>query len=237
MSRVTAKAYKDSLLSITNEFEGLFSDLRPLGDAFARVVASSDNVTRSDLQPLHGQIFSVLDDHRDFVAGAGIVVAPDLLADSPLWLEWWWTRPSGTPEAVRVNLDPAAPDFFDYPRAEWFESPMSQSTRYVAGPFVDYACTNEYAITAALPIVVQGQVVGVAAADVLVASLERRIMPRLCALGEPVLLINRGGRIIASTSAEFAPGTRVGAIDGARSRADVTVPGIDWRLVPASIAA
>ena len=59
-------------------------------------------------------IFGLLADQSALVAGAGLITVPGTLSDTRYWLEWWWTRASGIPEALRVNLDPAAPDFFDY---------------------------------------------------------------------------------------------------------------------------
>ena len=51
--------------------------------------------------------------------------------------------------------------------------------------------------------------VGVAAADVLVASLEQRVVPALAALGRPAALTNVDGRVIASNDASVVPGQRV----------------------------
>jgi hypothetical protein len=152
------------------------------------------------------------------------------------WLDWWWNRPSGGPEALRVNLDPAAPDFFDYTSADWYVTPLRSSARHVAGPYVDYACTNEYALTVAVPVTVHDRFAGVAAADVLVSSLERQLLPALRTLSRPAVLLNAGGRVIASSSAEFASGMRVPIADhtdvapGRRSAR----PQIDWHLLPAS---
>jgi len=164
------------------------------------------------------------------------------MAESRYWLEWWWTRTSGGPEALRVNLDPAAPDFFDYTGADWYLTPMRNSARHVAGPYVDYACTNEYALTVAVPVTVHDRFAGVAAADVLVSSLERQLLPALRTLSEPAVLLNSGGRVIASSSPQFASGMRV-PLPGTQkpARAPGSPPGrtaarppIDWRLLRAS---
>jgi hypothetical protein len=145
-----------------------------------------------------------------------VVTAPGLLADAPRWLEWWW---GAGPERLRVNLDPAAPDFYDYTTTEWYTA----SAPCLAGPYVDFACTNEYAITMSVPVVG----FGVAAADILVASLERRVLPALVALDRPVALTNAAGRVIASNTPELTPGLRVDVGDGRAS---------GWRLVDAPVS-
>jgi hypothetical protein len=66
---------------------------------------------------------------------------------------------------------------------------------------------------------------GVAAADVLVADLERRVAPALAALGRPVALTNAAGRVIAASAASVVPGRRV---DVARA---TPAPVRSWLLV------
>ena len=100
----------------------------------------------------------------------------------------------------------AAPDFFDYTTAEWFMTPSQTAARHVAGPYVDYACTNEYALTAVVPVHLDGRLVGLAAADVPVARLERQVLPALQALAQPMALVNSAGRVVAAASPHLFPG-------------------------------
>jgi hypothetical protein len=218
------------LRRITGEFEQIFSSLAPLAASFADAVGGPAGDQPESLARLREAAFAVLDRHQGLVAGAGAVAAPDAVPGSRYWLQWWWTRSSGDPEALRVNLDPAAPDFFDYTGADWYQTPMRTAARHVAGPYVDYACTNEYALTVVVPVTVDGQFAGVAAADVLVSSFERRLLPALRTLSRPAVLLNAGGRVIASSSPEFASGMRV-PVPESRARRR---PPIDWHLVPAS---
>jgi hypothetical protein len=185
---------------------------------------------RDDLIPLRPSIFEILQAHRGLVAGAGIITAPDLLRDAPRWLEWWWTNAAGSPEALRINLDPAAPDFFDYTTADWYATPLNSLARRVAGPYVDYACTNEYAVTLSTPVRAGSDLLGVAAADVLVSSLETRVLPALTGIGHPAVLANADGRVIASNSPHWAPGMRV-PVDGVTTSPDPASPLRSWVLV------
>jgi hypothetical protein len=198
---------RDILGDLVAEMEEVYEALDALADAFA----TANPITRDDLVPLRQVIFGILGQHRGLVAGAGVITAPDLLRDAPRWLEWWWAPASGTPEALRVNLDPAAPDFFDYTNADWYALPERTRTRQLAGPYVDYLCTNEYTLTLSTPVRAAGRLLGMAAADVLVSSVERRVLPALTAVPRPVALANADGRVIASNSPQWTPGLRLPA--------------------------
>jgi len=233
---------REVLKQITGQFEQIFVSLEPLAAAFAELAGGADKARPEGLPKLREIIFEVLNTHNGLVTGAGAIAAPDTMPGSRYWLEWWWTRTSGEPEALRVNLDPAAPDFFDYTSADWYLSPMRNSTRHVAGPYVDYACTNEYALTVAVPVIIHDRFAGVAAADVLVSNLQRQLLPALRTLSEPALLLNSGGRVIASSSPQFAsgmhvplPGTPTPAKTPRNSPGQTAArPPIDWHLLPAS---
>jgi hypothetical protein len=214
---------------LVDELEQVFGALDSLAGQFC-ALCRSGRPGREDLAPLRPAIFELLHAHRGLVAGAGIITAPDLLRDAPRWLEWWFTNATGTPESLRINLDPAAPDFFDYTTADWYATPLVSMARRVAGPYVDYACTNEYAITLSTPVPDGDELLGVAAADVLVSSLETRVLPALTGFDQPVVLANADGRVIASNSPRWAPGMRV-AVDGATASPDPGSPLRSWVLV------
>lgn len=200
---------EDALARIGAEVGDLFAALGPVVTGFARVAGIGARAVREDLVDVRGAISDVLSGHRDFVAGCGVVPAHGLLDDAPYWMEWYWSVPDRDPEALRVNLEPLAPDFFDYTTADWFVTPMSTGRRHIAGPYVDYVCTNEYATTLAVPVEARGEFVGIAALDVTISAWERRILPVLGAIGEPVTLTNASGRVIASTSPDRTPGQRL----------------------------
>lgn len=229
---------RDVLKGITAQFEQIFASLEPVAAGFAELVTGAVKNRSEDLFRLREITFGVLNTHNGLVAGAGAVAAPDTVPGSHYWLAWWWTRTSGGPEALRVNLDPAAPDFFDYTSADWYLTPMRDSAPNVAGPYVDYACTNEYALTVAVPVTVHDRFAGVAAADVLVSSLERQLLPALRTLSRPAVLLNSAGRVITSSSPEFASGMRVPLPDTPTqanpSRRNASRPAVNWHLLPAS---
>ena len=217
-----------ALAQINAEVEKLFAALKPVAAGFGHVAGISGRIVREDLIDIRGAVSDVLTEHADFVAGCGVIPVPHLLEDAPYWMEWFWSVPDREPEALRVNLEPLAPDFFDYTTADWFVTPLRTRHRHIAGPYVDYVCTNEYATTLAVPVEVHGEFVGIAALDVTVSGWERRILPVLRGIPEAMTLTNASGRVIASTSAELSPGQRLDLHDGA---AVVGSTAFGWQLV------
>jgi DNA-binding FadR family transcriptional regulator len=224
---------EELLGQLAEELERVFTALGELGARFAGLVATHRSVLGSeDLASLRPTILAMLRVHGGLVTGAGIVTAPGLLADTPRWLEWWWTGGRGTPEALRVNLDPSAPDFYDYTTTDWYSTPSRTGLPTMAGPYADHACTDEYAITLSSPVFSgEGALLGMAAADVLVARLEGRLLPALAALERPAALTSGDGRVIASSSPTLLPGQRLDpGQDRARSLSTQS-PMHAWRLV------
>jgi hypothetical protein len=202
---MSAPRVEEVLGDVVAELERVFAGLGGLGAALVALAAERDPLRREHVAKLRPAIFELLAGHPDLLTGAGVVTAPGLLDDAPRWLEWWWSSDRGAPEPLRVNLDPSAPDFYDYTTTEWYSAPEDR----IAGPYVDYACTNEYALTLSSPVHLGSRRLGVAAADVVVANLERRVLPALVALGRPTALVNAEGRVIACNDAQLLPGMRV----------------------------
>jgi GntR family transcriptional regulator, transcriptional repressor for pyruvate dehydrogenase complex len=215
---------------VGKSLERLLGVLEALGEKLAGLAASSGPLRRDNLGKLRPAIFDLLAGHRGLASGAGVIAAPDLLADAPLWLEWWWITPAGSPEQLQVNLDPAAPDFFDYTTAAWYTAADRLGTAQATGPYVDYFCTGEYTITLSVPVRAGGRFLGVAAADVLVSQLEGQVLPALLAAGRPVALTSPEGRVIAATTASLLPGAR-----GPEAGAPLTSSPLGrWRLADVS---
>lgn len=214
-----------ALDAITSEFEQLYRLLAPVVSGFARVAGHAQPV-HEDLIDFRGAISDVIAGD-ELVGGAGVIVAPGVLADSQYWMEWWWRVPEHDPEALRVSLEPSAPDFFDYTTADWYVTPEHTGARHIAGPYVDYVCTNEYAVTLAQPVRATDRFVGVAALDVRVSGLEKFVLPLLTVLPGSATLVNGAGRVIVSTSPSVWPGQRVSALAG-EPATDASVFG--WRI-------
>lgn len=209
---------------LADDFECVFADLEETATAFeasfAACAARGGTYQIADVAALRPGIHATLEKFGAIAVGTGIVVAPSVLEDAPYWLEWWWRQGGGTPESLRVNLDPQGPDFFDYVNNEWYDVPIRIGRRHVAGPYLDYACTNQYTFTLSVPAYHEGRPLGVAAMDIPCDQIERRIMPALCAHAAPGALLNASGRVIAAGRSCAAPGMRRAARPARPSAAD-----------------
>jgi len=183
---------------------------------------------RGDLAPIRDRVHAILA-RAPLVAGAGMVFAPDVLEDAPLWLEWWRRAGAGPPAFLAAELDPARPDFYDYVRAEWFTTPRDAGERWIAGPFVDHSGTNEHILTLTLPVVRDGRFLGVAGADIAVGAIEPIAAPALAATGADAALLNHRGRVIATNTPRWPVGL-LWPGDPARARVERD-PRVAWSVV------
>ncbi|MGW5424410.1 cache domain-containing protein [Streptomyces sp. NPDC003943] len=144
---------------------------------------------------------------HELVSGIGFVAAPGLLADVPAWLEWWQRGPDGAVRPLLLDLDPEHSAYSDYTHWDWYALPRETGLRAVAGPYVDYLCSDEYGLTLSEPVRVDGRFAGVAAADVYLRHFEAAVLPVLQELPVPARLVNARGRVAASTDPAHLAGS------------------------------
>ncbi|MFH7334205.1 cache domain-containing protein [Streptomyces sp. KHY 26] len=143
----------------------------------------------------------------ELVSGVGFVAAPGLLADVPAWLEWWQCGADGGVRPLLLDLDPGRSAYSDYTHWDWFALPRDTGRRAVAGPYVDYLCSDEYSLTLSEPVYLQGEFAGVAAADVYLRHFEAAVLPLLRRLARPAHLVNARGRVAASADPAHLAGS------------------------------
>jgi hypothetical protein len=136
------------------------------------------------------------------------VAAPALLADAPWCLEWFARGAQGRPERLVTDTDPEGEGFYDYTVLPWWTVPAETGRPHVTGPYVDYVCTEDYTLTFTRPVLTGGRFVGVAGADVRVASVEEVLLPLLRRSGR-LVLVNSFGRVVVSSSARHLGGSLV----------------------------
>ncbi|MGH1563933.1 cache domain-containing protein [Mumia sp. DW29H23] len=167
---------------------------------FAAGPVSAGEVSAA-IAPLVGR---TLADQR--LMGSGFVAARHVLSDKALYLAWW----QGENRQLLAEAEaPDSGDPLDYTRHEWFRVPARTGLPHVAGPYVDYVCTDEYVLTATAPVVVDGVMVGVVGADTLVETLELMLLPSLREAGDGATVVNGAGRAVVSQSPRIATGSLV----------------------------
>ena len=223
------------LAGITALIERVLGSVTEMGEAMTAVAAAARAarrpLRRADLAALRPLVAQVLARHRGFAAGAGVVLAPDALADAPRWIDWWWADQRRGPGQLEVDLDPGSAEFYDYTTTEWYREPARTGRPCVAGPYVDYICTHKYTFTVSVPLADEGRFLGVAGADILAGEVERMLLPGLSRLGQAAILVSGSGRVIASSTASILPGVVFGPGDTGW-RGAVTADGsLPWMLV------
>ena len=155
-----------------------------------------------------------LEHQRDLIIGAGFVAAPRFIPGADRHLAWWLgaantfgAPPGNVTRRLEVIDDPRADGFRDYTQLEWWRVPAASRRPHLTGPYVDYLCTDEYTLTLTIPVERNGTVIGVLGSDVYVSDIERSVLPALHAIGAPASLVNRSGRVIASTDLHRAAGS------------------------------
>ena len=199
------------LADITQRIGQVFGRVGDIGlaaESAARAAhAAGRELRRADFAVLRPLVADVLQEQAGLVAGAGVVLAPDVAADAPRCIEWWWADAGGRTRQLHVDTDPSSAECYDYTTTEWYREPERTGRAAVAGPYVDFICTREYTFTLAVPVYRAGQFLGVAGADILAGQLERLVLPGLAGVGRVAVLVSGRGRVIASNSASILPGS------------------------------
>ncbi len=198
------------LAGVAESVEAVFASVETLRVAMVSIVQQVEHAGHTpalaDLADLRPAVTEVLARHAGFVAGAGVVTAPGVLSDAPLWIDWYWASEATGPERLEVDLDPASSEFWDYTTLDWYREPEHTGQPYIAGPYVDYICTHDYTLTLSTPLLDRDRFIGIAGADILASQLERRVLPALSRLRFRAALATASGRVVASNSPDLLPG-------------------------------
>ncbi|MEU3563834.1 hypothetical protein [Kitasatospora sp. NPDC006786] len=202
---------------------------------WARAAAEGRRPAAAELAVVHGVVSELLARPGSRWFGCGTVVAPGALADADLHVEWWYRGARGAGERrLRLALDPADAEFYDYRGLPWFARPRDEGRAAVAGPQVDLLCADRYVLCCARPVVVPSAgFVGVVAGDVPLAALERLLVPPLRALSGDAALLDGEGRVLAATTPALPVGSLARGLlaDPAAGRAGVPSAAVDWAVV------
>ncbi|MFG2786019.1 cache domain-containing protein [Streptomyces sp. NPDC048419] len=201
--KAVAAGVRSALESVFDAVTATRTDTARLLD---RVAAEGRHPATVDLAALRPGLHLRLARH-ELVSGVGFVAAPGLLGDVPAWLEWWQSDSEGGVRPLLLDLDPEQSAYADYTHWDWFTIPRDTGERAVAGPYVDYLCSDEYSLTLSAPVRMAGRFAGVAAADVYLRHFEGAVMPMLRRLPGPAHLVNARGRVTASADPAHLAGS------------------------------
>ena len=166
--------------------------------------------------------------------GAGVLAARDVVPGAKYWMEWWQRGPTGElGRDDRHVLNPRRDDFYDYSSKDYFVGPRDSGRPEAVGPYVDYGGVDDLVITVAIPLVHESRFVGITAADLRVAELERRFASWLTNAGGRLMLVNAESRVILSNTVEHNSGDVLRSTEGLST---VEVGSFGWSVV-SSLAA
>jgi hypothetical protein len=189
---------------VATYFGELFTSLEAIGHHVSRAFAGLSSVTAAALtEVVEPLAFATLAKHP--VVGAGFVAHQGWLSDRELYLAWWQ---GDEKQPLAERGVPLGHHVFDYTRHEWFATPRATGARHVTGPYVDYVCTDEYVLTATVPVHVHGQYAGVAGADTRLETFER-LMREPLRDGGDVVLVNSHSRCVVAADPLLRSGQKV----------------------------
>jgi hypothetical protein len=219
---------------VTSVVEEVFTMVRDVRDDALRLhqdaTARRGRLSGTDVSALGPSIRSRLRQHAGLIIGLGLIIAPDVLDDESLRLEWWQHEPGGSePAALEVDLNRLSLGFYDYEAAEWFSVPRHSGSRHVVGPYVDVHGTGNYVLTFTMPLTAGEDFMGGAGADVSAASFEARLLEELAETA-PAVILNADDRVVFSTSPRWLAGSRVPAETAAAELQLADLHTLPWRL-------
>lgn len=208
-------------LRIVNTLEDLFAAVTLSTKELATLVhhtlatipvagIASDKQRESSLRKsLYPSIEKILLESQ-FCSGAGFAshLATENLAQPYWFLEWWFKNPKSQQQSC-LDLDQATQQRLDFSTFEWFKNTPDAEDVYLHGPYVDYVCTAAYTITAASPVVIEGNMVGVAAVDIVVSRIEEALLPIVKQSNSKVIITNNDNRVIFSSHLHYRTGALV----------------------------
>ena len=143
----------------------------------------------------------------DIVHGLGFMAEVGVVPDATYWLEWWQRAADGTFDRdFRHELDPSRDDFYEYGSKGYMVQPRETGESAAMGPYVDHGGVDDYLVTVAVPVQHDGSFVGIMAADIRVASLERELSPWLAGTDGIGVVLNADRRVLVSNSISFEVG-------------------------------
>lgn len=199
-------AVRRCVIAVAAYFGAVFGSLEGIGERVSETFGGEDRISASALnEAVRPLAEAVLAEHP--VVGGGFVATPGVLTDRDLYLAWW----QGQDRTLLAERGvPIGHHVFDYTRHEWWQTPLATGRRHVTGPYVDYVCTDEYVLTATMPVLVRGRMVGVAGADTLLEAFESLMRPALREGGD-VVVVNDLDRCVVAADPLLRSGQRVDA--------------------------
>ncbi|WP_099022954.1 PDC sensor domain-containing protein [Mycolicibacterium palauense] len=167
-------------------------------------------LTEARLSGLHRLLVELLQS-GDAAWGIGFVAAPFVVDGKERYLAWWQRRAERVAR-LRLNFDPTSIDVYDYLQMDWYRLAQRGQARVAYGPYVDYSGSDMYTITATVPVVADGEFLGVAGADLVVGEVERGLLEVLSQTSDDAVIVSSERRVIAANTPRWLVGSKLAAM-------------------------
>ncbi|WP_427005475.1 cache domain-containing protein [Pseudarthrobacter sp. H2] len=222
-----ASALSSWLSGVCMEVNKLSSDVSSL---LERNLAGKSSVDRAALEGMDEYPREFLT-KNSFSAGAGTFFAVETLGEGVPALDWWARKEHGTIGRLDLDITPGSNRYYDYEKLPFFSTAASTGEQSLWGPYVDFLGFEEYILTFAAPLAVQGRFTGVAACDIRVKDLEPLIMPILRSIPGDAALVNASNRVILGNSGMYLVGERIKSGSPHQHRLALDVPHLGLSLI------
>ncbi|EOZ4917402.1 TPA: PDC sensor domain-containing protein [Pseudomonas aeruginosa] len=192
--------------SIGNVFDQLALLADEVSNIWKHKAALGKKPTSKDLSSLKPKIDAQLLAPRSCIHGTGVVLEPGELEDREMYLEWFRLGTGGKVVPMTLNFNQRSESFYNYQDKPWFSRPRATGSNVVVGPYVDLYGADTYIMTFSLPILVDGQFIGIAGADIALHHFERILLASLIKMENEALIVSEEGRVIAANTANWTVG-------------------------------
>lgn len=206
-------------------FDSLFVLRGPVLD-----LLSDPELQSTELEQLQPLARDLIEQHGGLVTGAGVAVAPGTLKNAQTWMQSWHDRDDEL-RITQHSLNPESIHFYDYANMPWYQLTAESFLPMLIGPYMDFGGTDTRVITASVPAVYQSRVLGTVVADLSLERLEHLLLTKIKTVDSSVTLINDGGKVIATNSAEILVSGSVPDAHHTEVVCPARCPDCGWRLL------
>lgn len=187
---------------VAAHIEPIYAPIDALGEKVVACRRTRGRLREQDLSPVAAMVRAKLPEQRMY-AGFGYVADSGIVeSEASDFMLWWQVRGSGA-SRLRLNLDPSAPDPYDYQSMPWFRTARDERRRVAHGPYVDYSGSELFTLTLAAPVLDGDDFLGITGADLNFLELERQLVGVLRCAGTDACVVNDEGRVIATNTARW----------------------------------
>lgn len=209
-------------------FDKVFSELHAIARKFETLESAgfhdTGRLSEEDVGKIRPHMVRSLLRLERHAFALGVILDEGVVEGAAFALNWIERTEDGTIQDDSNIRYPWRGTFYEYSNSEWMKAPRITGKDAITGPYVDF---DKYLITLSSPIHIEGQFVGVAAADIRLHDFERLVALPLSRVEQDCVVCNGEGRIVVSNTIRLP----IGSIIDLDPLAGVAIGSYDWRIL------